>query len=104
MPIIKSNKKMQNGIVDYSENSEFVQATHVEEVGSIFKANREKREHGDGIGMSDNKSMRQIASIPALMWVEAEKKYPDLLKDKKQMKAFLKSPEGRLCLTTRGGI
>lgn len=104
MPIIKSKKSFNDGIVGYSENSEFVGATHIEEVGNVFKANQYDREGMNGDGFNKSRTQRHIARIPALMLAEAEKKYPGLLLDKNVLREFLKTPEGQLCLTTKKGI
>lgn len=54
----------------------------------------------DGNGFTDGRNMRKIASIPAIEFT----KHPEWAHDTKAMIKWLKSEEGRMYLTVRGGV
>jgi len=103
MPIIKSRKKLIEGLADVEFSEEHIKSTHVENVTPIFSANHKERE-SFGNGWTGDRNMRRIARIPVLVAVEAEKNHPGFLRDEYMMRKFLQTDTGKLCMTVKKGV
>jgi len=79
--------------------SEF-KITHVQPIADIVNEVQAFKSLDTRNGFSFDKSVRRIASIPAIEFV----KHPEWAHDQKALRKWLKSEEGRMYLTVEKGV
>lgn len=75
---------------------------HVYNATQELKNAAEFRKNNDG-NWTDQRDMRLIGSIPALVWEKLAKEKPEIVKDARKLKAWLyETEEGKLWRTNTG--
>jgi hypothetical protein len=108
MPIIRAKRGLVpvggHGLVDVQLKGDKFHFLHAQDVEPVAAACKELRKDSNK-GFSKDRTMQRIASIPELVWFA----HPEFIGDHgqvnlKELRKFLKSPEGEMYVTAAGNI
>lgn len=101
--LIRSNRivtdETDSALINSRVDGEKILFTHVQNVEPMLRDAHYLREHSNN-GFSKSREYQKIASIPMLEFL----KHPEFRENDKAIIKWLKTDEGRMYRTTRGGI